>query len=219
MSKKSVEYRSPQAEYDPNIATAVEVAEFAANSLNLRDLREKFGDERIKSKRVITFDGSSYVVYDEASGMYVKRYADNVDADIQRRTLNKIHEKLKGQDLGVQAVRVFAVADGGERPPASVIETAPGISLRSYWTQHLIGERPVVKPAYKNLEAEVNHVRTQLDRGLGRVASRTLVNDFKRGDNMGGNIFRDERDDGPLYTVIDQPFVFGPTARFYALTR
>ncbi len=217
MTYKSVEYRSPQLETSSQAQAALEVAEVAARGGTLHSVRDAFGDARFGQMHVTSRDGSSYVVFDKTSGMYIKRYGNLEDADIQRRSLNMMHDKLAAADLGIRAVQVMAVVDheAGFLPPAAVIEPATGDSLRRIWIENHgkdAGE-------FATLADEVSHVRTRLDAGLGKFASRVLVNDLKRGDNLGGNIFRYDQDGQPIYTIIDQPYVYGPTARFYAALR
>ncbi|AGL61762.1 hypothetical protein L336_0051 [Candidatus Saccharimonas aalborgensis] len=187
---------------DPGaIAEAREIAELAYVTGSVVAVRRRYGDDRL-STHVSRYNPNLFVVRDSATGLVIKYHPSAADAVIQQRVMNGLYERLSKSTEGVSAVRhPIVVTDGGQRG-VSVIEMAPGESLRGA----LRDFQADYTETMRTLHAHVDTVETRLDRELGRYVSRTLVNDLRRGNNLGGNVFIDE--DGN-YTLIDQPCLRG----------
>lgn len=193
---------------------AIELAEQAAVSRDARWAYEE-GIE-VEQNRILIRNGiqHAYVLNPEGSDYVVKRFRYGGEANIQRDTMNLLHEILENSGCLVSAVRVLAMASNGVLSPAAVIERAPGKSVSSRfmpdwaYPNHLAVCRAAMMK-------EIDVVRQHLDRALGRTASRILVNDIDLSNNAGNNVFTHTGEDGEKrFTLIDQPFTWLP-AGFY----
>jgi hypothetical protein len=183
------------------LAEAMEIAELAYVTGSVVAVRRRYGDGRL-STHVSRYNPNLFVVRDSVTGLVIKYHPSAADAVIQQRVMNGLYERLSQSTEGVSAVRhPIVITDGHERG-VSVIEMAPGESLR----YALRDFQTDYTETMLTLHDHVDTVETRLDRELGRYVSRTLVNDLRRGNNLGGNVFIDG--DGN-YTLIDQPCLRG----------
>ena len=192
---------------------AIELAEQAAVSRDARWAYEE-GIE-VEQNRILIRNGiqHAYVLNPEGSDYVVKRFRYGGEANIQRDTMNLLHEILENSGCLVSAVRVLAMASNGVLPPAAVIERAPGKSVSSrFMPEQAYRDRFV--SCRSSMMEELKVVRQHLDQALGRTASRILVNDICSSNNAGNNVFTHTVNGERIFTLIDQPFTWLP-AGFY----
>ena len=183
------------------LAEAIEIAELAYATGSVVAVRRQYGDDRLTA-HVSRYNPNLFVVRDNVTGLVIKYHPSAVDAVVQQHVMNGLYQRLSQSAEGVSAVRhPIVITDGHERG-VSVIEMAPGESLRGALRDFQADYGEIMRA----LHAHVDAVETRLDRELGRYVSRTLVNDLRRGNNLGGNVFVDG--DGK-YTLIDQPCLRG----------
>ena len=142
---------------------------------------------------------------EKKSPYMVKRYRTKREAGIQAATLNTLNMTFAEHESDITTSRVLALVGDGYSPPAGVIQRASGKSLR---------ERYGMDRSYRRYEAlmiHLDYIQQEVDRVIGRFASRVLINDIRREYNEGTNVFsvdtvtKDE-EYGELITIIDQPF-------------
>ncbi len=142
---------------------------------------------------------------EEESPYMVKRYRTKRDAWIQILTLNMLNMTLAEHESDITTSRVLALVGDGCSPPAGVVERAPGRSLREWYGMDRSYRR------YEALMTHLDYIQQEIDRVIGRFASRVLINDIRREYNEGTNVFsvdtvtKDE-EYRELITIIDQPF-------------
>lgn len=178
-------------EYDEDaINAALEIAE-SMSVMPLRVVRASFGDDRFGHVVAHRYDESRYVLQDASTGLYLKAHPSLDDARTQQAVMNALHRRLSQSDIGITAVRHLAVVNQPRGRAVSVIEPAPGVSLRARYRGSLS----------MTLEAEMVHIR--LRRELGDFVAYTLINDVQRGGNIGGNVMINDEDG--THVLIDQP--------------
>lgn len=166
----------------------------------------KRGDVPVKRHTLLAKYCPGAYVLDPDGPYLVKRYQNRYEALTQAATLNLLHDVLGERDSWVSTARVLAVVSSKDRklPPAAVLERAPGESL---WNMHV---PPVVSYGAgdawrRELRGQVAEVRRELDRCLGWVVSRCLVNDIMLSGNTGANVFVYGDSGERRATLIDQP--------------
>lgn len=184
-----------ETEIGYDILHGIEIAKVMSESLRMHDqrgsrvLKDMYGNAAIREiGRPIS--RKDYVVCDTQTGLYLKSYQDLRDAELQFAAMNTLSGWLAEQEVGVRAVRHFALVERAGDTPVAVVEPATG--------ERLI-EMGLPK---KETRAILRDVRTRLDQAIGKRASRALVNDLDLHQNYGGNVFIDE---AGTYTLIDQP--------------
>lgn len=210
MAKVETEIIMPDVVVGGDFQQAIGLAEQAAVSRDARWAYEE-GIE-VEQNRILIRNGiqHAYVLNPEGSDYVVKRFRYGGEANIQRDTMNLLHEILENSGCLVSAVRVLAMASNGVLPPAAVIERAPGGSINSqFMPEQAYRDRFVSCRSAMMKELEI--VRRYLDQALGRTASRILVNDIDLSNNAGNNVFTHTGEDGEKrFTLIDQPFTWLP---------
>ena len=194
---------------------AIELAEQAAVSRDARWAYEE-GIE-VEQNRILIRNGiqHAYVLNPEGSDYVVKRFRYGGEANIQRDTMNLLHEILENSGCLVSAVRVLAMASNGVLPPAAVIERAPGKSVSSrFMPEQAYCDR--FASCRSAMIEELKVVRQHLDQALGRTASRILVNDICSSNNAGNNVFTHTINGEKRFTLIDQPFTWLPDGIYRA---
>ena len=159
------------------------------------DVKDRFGKARIGS---ISGTRRGIVLQDVATGYFIKQYLQPVDARLQYETMNALSERFRQADLGIAAVRHFALVEPevNTMPSVAIIEPAQGEPTGS-----IIGEDAHIEIA--------KDVRRRVKEAIGKRSSKTLVNDIESAPALfmrTRNIFFAE--DGG-YTLIDQPFYIG----------
>ena len=142
---------------------------------------------------------------EKKSPYMVKRYRTKKEALIQAATLNTLGTIFAEHESDITTSRVLALVGDGYSPPAGVIERAPGRSLQEWYGTDRSYRR------YEALMTHLDYIQQEVDRVIGRFASRVLINDIRREYNEGTNVFSVDKvtKDGGCYeeiTIIDQPF-------------
>lgn len=172
------------------VALAGETAEAAAE-LTQEDFVRQYGDQLCEMhlrKQSRDYEPDPYIVRHRDSGLYIKIHPNKRDALLQQAVMNTLAETLQN---GLSAVCHPCVVAG--RKAVSLIEPAT--------------DRKSLRALTRNVDSrrrEIHKLRQELDRQLGRVCARILVNDLARGDKVGGNISIGE--DGTRM-LIDQPLI------------
>ncbi|QCT42302.1 hypothetical protein [Candidatus Nanosynbacter featherlites] len=134
-----------------------------------------------------------------------KRHRDKDEAQIQTLTLNMLGEELEQDNSDITTSSVLALVGDGYSPPAAVVERAPGRSLREQYGMDKDSRN------YYAIMDELNRIQREIDRVIGRFASRVLINDMRREYNEGANIFSgvkvtENKEYAEIFTLFDQPF-------------
>lgn len=191
----------PTLGYD--VLRGIELAKVISESERLHGHRGDITLARQYGKAAIRLVSGKYstrdfVIFDHESGLYLKSYSDECEADLQFAGMNVLHETLASASAGVAAVRHFALVSREGDAPVAVIEPARG--------------RRVYELDFTNKErrAMMRDVRRRLDEALGKRASRALVNDLAQVNNLAANVFLDAEGQ---YQLIDQPVLLPGAAR------
>lgn len=142
---------------------------------------------------------------EKKSPYMVKRYRNKREAVIQIATLNTLDDLFAEYESDITTSRVLALVGDGYSPPAGVIQRASGKSLRERYGMDRSYHR------YEALMIHLDYIQQEVDRVIGRFASRVLINDIRREYNEGTNVFSVDKvtKDGGYYeeiTIFDQPF-------------
>ena len=119
--------------------------------------------------------------------------------------VNTLNMTFAEHESDITTSRVLALVGDGYSPPAGVIERAPGRSLREQYGMDKDSRN------YYAIMDELNRIQREIDRVIGRFASRVLINDMRREYNEGANIFSgvkvtENKEYAEIFTLFDQPF-------------